>query len=71
VDRPGGRVVIHAKGAALDTPYIAALKVNGAPSDKPWLPSSFAQKGGTLDMTMSKTPNTKWGTPPPSFGPQQ
>jgi predicted alpha-1,2-mannosidase len=71
VDRPGGRVVIHAKGVGIDAPYIATLKVNGAASDKAWLPASFAQKGGTLDMTMSKTPNTKWGTPPPSFGPQQ
>jgi predicted alpha-1,2-mannosidase len=69
VDRPGGRVVIRAKGAAPDAPYVATLKVNGAASDAPWLPVSFALKGGTLDVTMSKTPNTKWGPPPPSFGP--
>jgi predicted alpha-1,2-mannosidase len=71
VERPGGRVTIRAKGAASDAPYIATLKVNGAASNQPWLPASFAQKGGTLDITMSKTPNTKWGAPPPSFGPAQ
>jgi putative alpha-1,2-mannosidase len=69
VERPGGRVVIRAKGAALDAPYIATLKVNGTASDKPWLPASFAENGGTLEISMSKTPNTKWGAPPPSFGP--
>jgi len=68
VERPGGRVVVRAKGAAQDSPYIGALKVDGVASDKPWLPASFALKGGTLDMTMAKTPNTKWGPPPPSFG---
>jgi predicted alpha-1,2-mannosidase len=73
ISRPGGDIVIRANGYSPDAPFISALKVNGVPSTKPWLPESFALKGGTLDVTMSKSPDTNWGaTPgdaPPSFGP--
>ena len=68
IGRPDGNVVVRAKG---DGPYVSALKVNGVASAQAWLPASFANKGGTLDFTLSKTPNPKWGTPPPSFGPVQ
>ena len=73
IDRPGGRVTIHAKGAVMDAPYIASMSVNGAANTKPWLPASFATSGGTLGYVLSKTPNKTWGTSaadvPPSFGP--
>jgi predicted alpha-1,2-mannosidase len=71
IDRPGGRVVIRATSAMPDAAYITALKVNGVPNAQSWLPSSFAEKGGTLDFTLSKTPDPKWAAddPPPSFGP--
>jgi putative alpha-1,2-mannosidase len=66
-------MTIHATGAATDTPYISSLSVNGMPVVQPWLPASIALNGGTLDYTMSKTPNKDWGTDPksapPSFGP--
>jgi predicted alpha-1,2-mannosidase len=75
VDRANGKVVIQAKGAGMDAPYIASLSVNGQTSTKPWLPASFAVSGGTLDVTLSKAPNKDWGVAPsdaaPSFGPEK
>jgi putative alpha-1,2-mannosidase len=71
IERPDGRVVIRAKGAASDAAYITSLRVDGATLAQAWLPASFATKGGMLDFTLSKTPDTKWAhdDPPPSFGP--
>src|SRR5262249_40501506 len=46
IDRPGGRVVIHAKGADMSAPYIATLSLDGKPVTQAWLPASFAQSGG-------------------------
>jgi putative alpha-1,2-mannosidase len=73
VARPGGTLVIHAHGAAMDTPYIATLSVGGKESNQPWLPARFVTKGGVLDFTLSKAPNKAWGASPtdvpPSFGP--
>jgi len=73
VKRPGGRVAISAKGAAMDAPYITALSVNGRPSTQAWLPALFATNGGALDYTLSKIPKKNWGAraqdTPPSFGP--
>jgi putative alpha-1,2-mannosidase len=73
VTRGGGALVIHAPGAAMDAPYIAALSVNGAPSTRAWLPASVAAHGGTLSFTLAKVPNKTWGAAPadapPSFGP--
>jgi putative alpha-1,2-mannosidase len=49
------------------------MSVNGAANDRPWLPARFAAEGGTLDITMAKAPQKKWGSAPadapPSFGP--
>jgi len=71
IERPGGRVVVRAKGAAPDAPYITSLKRDGVTLAQAWLPASFATNGGTLDFTLSKAPDTKWGAgdPPPSFEP--
>ncbi|HZR42911.1 MAG TPA: glycoside hydrolase domain-containing protein, partial [Ktedonobacteraceae bacterium] len=70
--RPGGQTIqINAPGASASTYYIQSLKVNGQSSTKPWLPPSFVQTGGTLDFTLSGSPNTTWGAAatdaPPSF----
>ncbi|MER6028472.1 GH92 family glycosyl hydrolase [Streptomyces sp. NPDC001851] len=72
VHRDGGRSMrIHAPGADADTPYVHALKVNGVSSSRAWLPESFVREGGTLDYTLSDTPDTAWGAAagdaPPSF----
>jgi hypothetical protein len=48
--------------------YVGALQVNGADSDRPWVPASLVADGGTLSYSMSDTP-TGWGdgTPPLSL----
>jgi predicted alpha-1,2-mannosidase len=74
ISRPGGVLVIHATGAEMDAPYVTALSANGNATSRPWLPASFAVRGGTLDFTLAKTPDKAWGASPvdapPSFGPR-
>jgi len=72
IERPGGDdIEIRATGAAADALYVRSLKVNGRTSDRPWLPASFVRDGGTLDYTLSDTPDERWGSSeaaaPPSF----
>jgi predicted alpha-1,2-mannosidase len=72
ITRPGGqKITINAPGASTSTPYISSLKLNGNSWNKPWLPESFVNSGGTLDFSLSSTPNTTWGADradaPPSF----
>jgi len=73
VSRANGRLTIHAKGAAMNAPYISSLAIDGTASTKAWLPSSFVLKGGTLDFALSSIPAKSWGADshdaPPSFGP--
>src|SRR5262249_36094458 len=51
--------------------YVQSLRVNGASTNRAWLPESLVANGGTLDFTLGTTPNTSWGTAaadaPPSF----
>ena len=75
--------IITRPGAIADDPriwrrdgrtlYRCHFLLNGIPSTQAWLPASFALKGGTLDYSLSKTPNKDWGakpeSAPPSFGP--
>jgi predicted alpha-1,2-mannosidase len=67
----GRKFTINAPGSSATNQYVTALKVDGATSTKSWLPESFAQQGGTLDMTLAATPDTTWGASvadqPPSF----
>ncbi len=72
IHSPGGQTIrINAPQASTDTYYVKSLKVDGRPSTKPWLPASFVRKGGTLDYTLSTTPDESWGSAredaPPSF----
>jgi putative alpha-1,2-mannosidase len=73
IHRSGGDVVIEASGAASNHPYVQSLMVDGKPWQKPWLPASFAQHGGTLQFTLGARPDTHWGSDlgdaPPSFPP--
>ena len=46
------------------TGYVTGLRVNGMPSEKPWLPEAFATRGGTLDVDLSDKPDPKWGASP-------
>jgi putative alpha-1,2-mannosidase len=73
VHRAGGAVTIRALNAAADAPYITGLRVDGQATSHPWLPASFAEKGGTLDFDLANVPDKSWGSAlknaPPSFGP--
>ncbi|TDV56118.1 GH92 family glycosyl hydrolase [Actinophytocola oryzae] len=71
ITRPtGARITIKASGAATNAPYIRSMKVNGVAQTRNWLPESFAEKGGTVEYTMSSSASS-WGSgtadAPPSF----
>ena len=72
IERPGGRIEIHARNAAPDAPYVQSLEVDGKDSERAWLPAGFIETGGTLDFILGNAPNPQWGTHtlPPSFGPE-
>ncbi len=72
IERPGAKIVIKAKGAAMDAPYVQSLKVDGRESGRSWLPADFVERGGTLEFTLGTEKNTAWGTneAPPSYGPK-
>lgn len=69
----GGDVTIDAPGASSTMPYVAALRLDGKPYDRPWLAPDLVQHGGTLNYTLSASPNKNWGSAaagtPPSFPP--
>ncbi|MFL6142220.1 MAG: GH92 family glycosyl hydrolase [Labedaea sp.] len=72
ISRPGGqKLTVNAPAAATGTPYVTGLKVNGATTTRTWLPESFVNSGGTVEFTLSDTPDTSWGSgpadAPPSF----
>jgi predicted alpha-1,2-mannosidase len=73
ISRPDGDVRINARGAGLDSPFISEMWLDGLPANKPWLPSTFVARGGTLNVILSGAPSTSWGAQPadapPSFGP--
>ena len=62
VHRPAGDVRIMATAAATGSPYVHQLLVNGRPSTKTFLPEAFTLHGGTLNFTLSSTPDKAWGT---------
>lgn len=72
ITRPGAKIVVRARGAAMDAPYVQSLQVDGKASTASWLPASFVQRGGTLDFELGSTKNERWGAQdvPPSHGPR-
>lgn len=72
ITRPGAKIVVRARGAAMDAPYVQSLQVDGKASTASWLPASFVQRGGTLDFELGSTRNEQWGAQdiPPSHGPR-
>ncbi|WP_313144855.1 GH92 family glycosyl hydrolase [Stenotrophomonas sp.] len=72
ITRPGAKIVLRARGAAMDAPYVQSLQVDGKASNASWLPASFVQRGGTLDFELGSTKNEQWGAQdvPPSHGPR-
>jgi len=72
ITRPGAKIVVRARGAAMEAPYVQSLQVDGKASNASWLPASFVQLGGTLDFELGSTKNEQWGAQdvPPSHGPR-
>ncbi|AJE83148.1 alpha-1,2-mannosidase [Streptomyces albus] len=67
----GKKITVRAPGASRENIYIHGVEVNGRSSDRPWVPASFVERGGTLDYTLGSGPDTSWGSDPqdapPSF----
>jgi predicted alpha-1,2-mannosidase len=67
----GKKIEVNAPAAADDAPYVTGVKLNGKAYGSTGLPQSFATGGGTLDVSLSTRPDTKWGTAakdaPPSY----
>jgi predicted alpha-1,2-mannosidase len=59
----GRRITIDAPGADSGTPYVSGLRVNGASSDRPWLPATFVRDGGSLQYDLGDAA-TGWGSDP-------
>jgi len=74
VRRANGPILtIAAPRAGAGAPYVRRLRVDGVRSTRPWLPESFAARGGRLDYDLSSIPDVRWGSAPadapPSFPP--
>jgi predicted alpha-1,2-mannosidase len=68
----GKKITINAPGASPTTFYVGALKINGTPDTRLFVPFSTLAKGSALDWTLG-TSATTWGSAPadapPSYGP--
>ncbi|MHA7649872.1 GH92 family glycosyl hydrolase [Mycobacterium sp. ML4] len=70
----GGSIRITAPGASGRNrlKYISGLRVDGAPSDRTYLPESFIHTGGDIVFSLAAQPDKSWATAessaPPSFG---
>lgn len=71
VHRPAGDIRILAPASSPTNIYVQTLTLNNQPHPQTWLPETFALHGGTLNFTLTNTPNQTWGThpgdDPPSF----
>ncbi|MFT5757623.1 MAG: putative alpha-1,2-mannosidase [Alteromonadaceae bacterium] len=56
----GKELVIKANNNLDNNHYIESTKLNGKPYEKTWLDHHEIQAGGTLDFSMSATPNKQW-----------
>lgn len=66
-----GDVTINGNGAGANSMYVTGLSVNGNTWNKPWIRFSDISNGGTLDYTLSSTPDSSWAgslsDAPPSY----
>ena len=58
----GKQLVINAPNSSDANRYIQSVQLNGKAWDKNWLNHSELQKGGTLNFTISASPNKQRGT---------
>jgi predicted alpha-1,2-mannosidase len=72
ITRGNGKTInLTAPNASDTVKYVQSLTMNGAASNRAWVPESFVNNGGTLAFTLGSTPNTAWASAPadapPSF----
>jgi predicted alpha-1,2-mannosidase len=67
----GRTITVNAPRAADDAPYVTGMRLNGRSHESTVLPTSFATRGGALDVSLSTRPDTHWATgdraAPPSY----
>jgi putative alpha-1,2-mannosidase len=54
--------VIEARNNAPQNVYIQSATLNGKPFTQPTLDHATIQRGGSLVLTMGKSPNSNWGS---------
>jgi len=65
----GKDFVIFAHGTSRNAKYVQSVRLNGKALDQIWFRHADIVHGGTLDLTMSDTPNKSLGANPASFPP--
>jgi hypothetical protein len=66
----GKKLTIEAPQASSANKYIQGLTVRGKATNKPWIPASMVEAGGTLVYALGSTPDTSWGSGPGDVPPQ-
>jgi len=59
------QLTIQVKNQAKKNSYIKSIKRNGAAYTKSYITYDEIQKGGTIEIEMSSTPNKNWGKATP------
>ncbi|MGA2051103.1 MAG: glycoside hydrolase domain-containing protein, partial [Terracidiphilus sp.] len=67
--RNGKDFVIVAHHTSHDNKYVQSIYLNGKPLEQVWFRHTDIANGGTLELTMSDTPNTSLGAAVSSFPP--
>jgi len=63
----GKKLFINASNNSESNRYVQSLQLNGKPYNKNWISHSEVEKGGTMNFTMSATPQKTRGTTEQSF----
>ncbi|MGO8056264.1 glycoside hydrolase domain-containing protein, partial [Rhizobium leguminosarum] len=63
----GKKLVVNASNNSKENKYVQAVQLNGKPIDKNWLNHFELQSGGTLNFTMSASPNKNRGSSRAAF----
>ena len=60
---------ITAPDSSRDNKYVQSIRLNGQPLNQVWFRHADIAQGGTLELIMGNTPNTKLGSDPSTFPP--
>ncbi|MFE9422658.1 GH92 family glycosyl hydrolase [Kitasatospora sp. NPDC006697] len=60
----GVRIDLVAPGATTDVRYVHGLRVDGRPSNRPWVGGWLVEHGGRLDYRLSADTDSTWGQDP-------